>query len=128
MSLDLGGRRALLSRSTARNAPRSRRAAQTHALTQAERDGVPFCEECEKARKKRQSLALQIGSLLPASALEGAQSRLMNLGYLTGEIDGSWDAPTRKALQQFQREAGLEPTGELDPGTADLLVSVHDGI
>ncbi len=77
---------------------------------------------------RRTEMALQIGSLLPASALAGAQTRLVNLGYLSGEIDGSWDAPTRKALQHFQRDAGLDATGELDQETRELLVSVHDGV
>ncbi|MFS8064970.1 MAG: peptidoglycan-binding protein [Byssovorax sp.] len=77
---------------------------------------------------RRTEMALQIGSLLPASALAGAQSRLVNLGYLAGDLDGAWDARTRKALQQFQRDAGLDPTGELDQATGELLVSVHDGV
>jgi hypothetical protein len=34
-------------------------AAQAHALEQAARDGVPFCEECEKLKKKRQSPAME---------------------------------------------------------------------
>ncbi len=33
--------------------------AQAHALEQAARDGVPFCEECEKLKKKRQSPAAE---------------------------------------------------------------------
>ncbi len=77
---------------------------------------------------RRTEMALQIGSLLPASGLAGAQSRLANLGYLTGEVDGTWDPKTRTALRQFQRDAGVEPTGKLDQETGDLLVSVHDGV
>ena len=34
-------------------------AAQARALVQAAQDGVPFCEECEKARKKQQSRATE---------------------------------------------------------------------
>lgn len=77
---------------------------------------------------RRTEMALQIGSLLPATGLAGAQSRLANLGYLTGEVDGTWDEKTWRALRQFQRDAAIEPTGELDQETGSLLVSVHDGV
>jgi len=54
------------------------------------------------------------------SALE---QRLNDLGYMTGESDGAFDADTRAALESFQQANGLEVTGEADADTLDRLDS-----
>ena len=38
----------------------------------------------------------------------------MEAGYFSGPASGTWGATSIKALQQFQQEQGLEPTGKLD--------------
>ncbi len=50
------------------------------------------------------------------------QARLRSLGYSVPSISGEFDADTREALAQFQREYGLEPTGFLNEATVRQLI------
>lgn len=63
----------------------------------------------------------------PASSARGAWQRLVNLGYAgpapSAEPD---DLELAAAVQEFQSEVGLEPTGDLDAPTADKLAAVAD--
>jgi len=38
-------------------------------------------------------------------------------GYWTGPIDGQWSDALTAALQDFQTDLGVEPTGVVDPAT-----------
>ncbi|WP_269523149.1 L,D-transpeptidase family protein [Coraliomargarita parva] len=49
------------------------------------------------------------------------QIALARSGYSPGSIDGQLGKQTRQALQAFQRESGLEPSGEYDASTASRL-------
>ncbi|GIX47019.1 MAG: hypothetical protein KatS3mg131_1230 [Candidatus Tectimicrobiota bacterium] len=49
------------------------------------------------------------------------QQRLAALGYEVGTIDGLLGTRTRQALQAFQRDRGLPPTGSLDAATLQAL-------
>ena len=67
-----------------------------------------------------------IGHLNPLSdtnddGISGAQARLVNLGYGTGEIDGQTGPMTLAALREFQANHELEVTGELDQATIAKL-------
>jgi peptidoglycan hydrolase-like protein with peptidoglycan-binding domain len=42
------------------------------------------------------------------------QTALANAGYFSGPADGNWRDESVKALQQFQQDQGLEPTGKID--------------
>lgn len=55
-------------------------------------------------------------------SVRAAQAKLIELGYLTGEADGILGAATYGALGVYQRDNGLEVTGELDEATLDLLL------
>jgi hypothetical protein len=77
---------------------------------------------------RRTEMDLSLGWLKPAASLEGAQSRLVNLGYLASPASGRWDEHTQRAVRQFQRDAELTQTGELDADTQARLVSAHDGV
>lgn len=57
----------------------------------------------------------------PSSGVQRLQTRLTELGYYSGAINGVFDAATRDALASFQRENGLVGTGILDPITSDRL-------
>ena len=61
----------------------------------------------------------------PAGDPKGAQIRLQNLGYRSGEATGTLDADTRKAIASFQSDAGLPVTGVLDKATAAKLTETH---
>ena len=55
-------------------------------------------------------------------AVELLQDRLIELGYLTGEADGSFGPATEEALLAFQAAADLEETGIADAETMEALL------
>ena len=59
-------------------------------------------------------------STAPMSGKE-LQEVLTALGYKPGRIDGKPGPRTREALKQFQKDAGLPPTGVLDTETTQRL-------
>lgn len=52
------------------------------------------------------------------------QQGLNQAGYDVGRVDGQWGQQTARAVQDFQRARGLEPTGTL---TTSLLASIGQG-
>lgn len=65
---------------------------------------------------------LELGTIAPVDELAGVQSRLRNLGFYHGPIDGALGAETARALRQFQEsEPDLEPSGAPDPETLKAL-------
>lgn len=71
-----------------------------------------------------------IGNLNPLAdtdddGVSGAQARLVNLGYITGDIDGDLGPMTQAALREFQGDHDLEVTGELDDDTIAKLKEEH---
>ncbi len=68
---------------------------------------------------------LDIAGLPEASTVEGAQSRLNQLNYFVGDVDGSLGPKTASALQRFQRDQALPVTGDLDGATAVALEREH---
>ena len=68
---------------------------------------------------------LALGHLDPIAEISGVQMRLLNLGYYFGEITGELDLDTREAIEEFQRTAEIEVSGEPDQRTLDKLVEVH---
>ena len=66
---------------------------------------------------------LDTGYLVDMSADEVYQLelRLSELGYLSGDSDGVFDADTRSALESFQQANGLEVTGEADDTVLERL-------
>jgi hypothetical protein len=57
---------------------------------------------------------LELGQLEPVETVKGVQARLNALGLLDGRLTGEVDAPTRKAIEAFQRRHGLPVTGAAD--------------
>ena len=53
------------------------------------------------------------------------QSRLYDLGYYSGEIDGQFGAGTKAAVIDFQKANGLDPDGMAGSETKALLYSVE---
>ena len=51
------------------------------------------------------------------------QTRLTALGYYKGQIKGNFLDATKKALERFQHNNGLEETGVADPDTQEVLYS-----
>jgi Putative peptidoglycan binding domain/LysM domain len=66
---------------------------------------------------------LSLGHLDPIDAVSGVQARLTSLGYDCGGADGELGPQTRDALRRFQRDEGLDATGEPDGATRDALLA-----
>ena len=49
------------------------------------------------------------------------QKLLKQAGYDPGPVDGQWGPRTKRALSDFQKSAGLPPTGEPDPVSMEAL-------
>jgi peptidoglycan hydrolase-like protein with peptidoglycan-binding domain len=63
-----------------------------------------------------------IGYVNPIDKVSGVRSRLGNLGYSCGDESGEEIGPrTSAALSAFQRDHGLEVTGELESGTRGAI-------
>ena len=71
--------------------------------------------------------ALLLGHMDPARTVSGAQSRLMNLGFDVGPIDGRLGPRTEGALRTFQRANRLHETGALDSATIAKLEQLYGG-
>ncbi|MFO0614806.1 MAG: type VI secretion system tip protein TssI/VgrG [Polyangiaceae bacterium] len=75
---------------------------------------------------KRREYTFVIEPLPSVSTLEGVRARLAQLGYLAGSNDSEeLDEATMSALRAFQRDHGLEPTGQPDDATRGALVERH---
>lgn len=71
-------------------------------------------------------IELAIGHLDPVDHEEGARARLRNLGYLVrSSADDEGGASLAKAVRRFQKQHDLDPTGELDDATWDMLRETH---
>jgi hypothetical protein len=70
---------------------------------------------------------IDLGYMNPVEYASGVQARLKNLGYYKGEVTGALDDETRRALRRFQREKGLEESGEADQETRNALTAAHQG-
>ena len=81
-----------------------------------------------KTKKAVQEFQAEYGLSTDGSAGEATQAAVRNAvirlqvelqqrGYAPGSADGSFGSKTRKALQAFQTDSGLEPTGTADRDT-----------
>jgi Putative peptidoglycan binding domain/LysM domain len=71
---------------------------------------------------------LELGGMDPLNEHVGIQTRLQNLGFYEGDLDGKVNPETKEALILFQRSTGIEATGEMDQTTRDKLFSWQDEI
>lgn len=58
---------------------------------------------------------------LNAERIEQMQSKLNQLGFSAGQVDGIWGPATSAAVLRFQQTTGLQATGKLDDGTLRAL-------
>ncbi|MEG1890065.1 MAG: peptidoglycan-binding protein [Clostridia bacterium] len=75
------------------------------------------------ATEKSSYKPLQYGD--SGEAVNAVQQRLAELGYYTGKVSGNFLDGTRAAVKRFQKDYGLESTGEVDGETEALLVSAE---
>jgi len=61
------------------------------------------------------------GNLLPDQVIVNVQRVLQQLGYYTGDLNGSLGVDTRQALTTYQQDYGLDATGVVDEATVRSL-------
>ena len=61
------------------------------------------------------------GNLLPDQVIINVQRALQQLGYYTGDLNGSLGVDTRQALAAYQQDYGLNATGIVDEATVRSL-------
>src|SRR5215472_1935802 len=61
------------------------------------------------------------GNLLPDQVIINVQRVLQQLGYYTGDLNGSLGVDTRRALTAYQQDYGLDATGVVDEATVRSL-------
>jgi hypothetical protein len=61
------------------------------------------------------------GNLLPDQVIINVQQALKELGYYTGDVNGSLGVNTRRALTAYQQDYGLDATGVVDEATVRAL-------
>ena len=59
--------------------------------------------------------------LLPDEIVANVQRELQRLGYFPYEADGIFGSLTQEALARYQRDAGIQVTGVIDPKTLAAL-------
>lgn len=76
---------------------------------------------------QQEKYTFKLGYMNPATDIKGIQARLRNMGYYKEEASGTLDDATKQAIRDFQRDAGLTVTGEMDADTQAELTSRHGG-
>ena len=61
------------------------------------------------------------GNLLPDQVITNVQHALQQLGYYTGDLNGSLGVDTRQAITAYQQDYGLDTTGVVDEATVRAL-------
>ena len=71
--------------------------------------------------KVTRETAMSAAKTLSDPTLADIQTALAQLKMYSGSVDGLPGPKTRAAIAKFQQEAGLEPTGEIDPLLLDAI-------
>lgn len=66
-------------------------------------------------------LLLCSGAIAQDADIQAAQQFLSEQGYDTGPVDGFWGPRTEQAISDFQRNQGLEVSGQLDEQTLQTI-------
>lgn len=61
------------------------------------------------------------GTNLSHASVAAVQSRLRDLNFYNGAIDGIWGGDTQQAIERFQQGRGLQVNGQLNPATVTAL-------
>ncbi|APR77324.1 VgrG protein [Minicystis rosea] len=70
---------------------------------------------------ERRTWTIQRQAMPPGDTVQGAQLRLANLGYYSGQPTKEIDKPTRAAIASFQGDHGLPVNGKLDAATGKKI-------
>ncbi len=61
------------------------------------------------------------GTNLSRASVQAVQTRLHDLNFYDGAIDGIWGGDTQQAIERFQQGRGLQVNGQLNPATVTAL-------
>jgi peptidoglycan hydrolase-like protein with peptidoglycan-binding domain len=88
------------------------------AVAYAQQGEDPAAEQPEKATQPQgQGKRMQMS----AEMVRQVQQQLNDKGHDAGPVDGIFGKRTRKALKDFQKAEGMQPTGKLDAETMAAL-------
>lgn len=86
-----------------------------------EKNGLPVTGAMDKATQAalQAELAAKGGEAAERAVASTAavQQTLKLAGYWTGQVDGTWTPALTEALKSFQKDLGVEPTGQVDAAT-----------
>jgi hypothetical protein len=102
-------------------------------LTKGTADGdgilkIPISPDARVAKVRFENghaYSIDLGHLDPVSEIVGVQQRLRNLGIYHAALSGLVDNATAAAIKTFQAIWQLEPSGQPDQPTRDLLVAAN---
>jgi murein L,D-transpeptidase YcbB/YkuD len=111
--------------------------AQTQSVPKSKWPSGAFSNEAEARIRRLQREAEQDSAAVRAKAEEDglnlnpvarrlAEARLSQLGLNPGNVDGSFDRDTRRAIRKYQETRGLRVSGYLDEQTVVRLLA--DGV
>lgn len=75
----------------------------------------------EEAAAPAAEVVTEAPAVYIAPTAEEIQTALKNAGYYAGSIDGKLGQKSKKAIESFQRDNGLEVDGKVGPKTWDKL-------
>lgn len=87
---------------------------------------VPAMAKSAKLMIGNEEYQLSIGGLDPLTEDSGVLQRLANLGYGSSEVDSMSLESRQASITAFQKDCGLEQTGELDEPTRHKLVEEYE--
>jgi len=88
-------------------------------------ENIPFTKcECKVFIKKNEFVLL-VANLEPVESTRGVQSRLNNLGYASGPVDGIFGPRTRAATRSFQQDQNIVVDGIVGDQTETHLVAEY---
>lgn len=88
--------------------------------------GTQGVKDTATPEKAKPGAKPQVGAGASNEQLRAAQEALKKHGMYEGEVDGIMGPKTRAAIQEFQKNEGLEATGRLDQQTLSRL-GVEEG-
>ena len=87
--------------------------------------GIPYEQTTVSIAIGKVKRTLAIGQLKSGFSVEGIQARLNNLGYEAGLVDGNMGLATSAAIRRFQKDNGLDETGEVGEALWSKLREVY---
>ncbi|MDB9525270.1 peptidoglycan-binding protein [Oscillatoria sp. CS-180] len=90
---------------------------------QSSGNGVHFAQDTGNDADLSEEPKSQPAQPQPSPMVQALQSRLAELGYYSGTVNGIFNTDTQRAIAAFQQDNGLVATGILDPKTRERLTN-----